>query len=175
MATDLDRVIFQGASGSNEPVGLINTSGRGQVTNVGTPTNWDEVVTGVVTYLNADNSLANLSGIAMHPDVFGVYAKLKTGISSDNTPLQLPPTIEDIPRYVSTGVSVAGSPEAHEIFLGNFSDGLVGFRMNPSVRILDDTTSYASNLLIEVVAVMRVDFVALRPASFVTLEGVTTT
>ena len=75
---------------------------------------------------------------------------------------------------LATGVSVAGSPESHEIFLGNFSDGLVGFRMNPSVRILDGTTSYASNLLIEVVAAMRIDFVALRPASFVTLEGVTT-
>jgi hypothetical protein len=42
------------------------------------------------------------------------------------------------------------------------------------VRILDSTTSYAGNLLIEIVGVARVDVVALRPASFVVLEDVTT-
>lgn len=174
LAVDIDRVAFAGASASNEPVGIQNTTGRGQVTSVGAPTNWDEVLDGVQTFLNANNALSDLTGICMHPNVWRVYQGLKTGITSDNTPLSLPPALEGISQFISTGCDIVASPEDYHVTLGNFGDALVGFRMNPSVRILDDTTSYASNLLIEIVGVMRVDFVALRPASFVCLEGVTT-
>ena len=44
-----------------------------------------------------------------------------------------------------------------------------------TIRILDGTTSYASNLLIEIDGAMRADEVALRPNSFVALEDVTRT
>ena len=98
---------------------------------------------------------------------------MKTGISSDNTPLKKPQVIESIPILPSTGADSVTSPEDYHIILGNFADLLVGFRMEPTVRILDGTSSYAGNLLIEIVGVARIDIVALRPASFVRLEDVT--
>ncbi|WP_405243816.1 phage major capsid protein [Lentisalinibacter salinarum] len=172
MAAEIDSAAFIGSSPA--PTGIHNMSGVGKVTSVGTPTNWDEIVSGVTAFLNANNALDDLTGIVMHPNVWDVYAKLKTGISSDNTPLELPPAIANVPRYVSTGADEVASPEDYHVTLGNFSDLLVGFRMNPTVRILDQT-SYASNLLIDIVGVLRADVVALRPASFVVLEDVTTT
>lgn len=172
MAAAIDAAVFTGSSPA--PTGLHTMSGVGKVPAVGTPANWDKVIEGVGTFLNANNALSDLSGIAMHPNVWEVFAKLKTGITSDNTPLTLPPAIAGVPQFISTGADLVASPEDYHITLGNFSDLLVGFRMDPTVRILDNTTSYASNLLIEIVGVCRVDVVALRPASFVVLEGVTT-
>ena len=125
------------------------------------------------TYLTANNSLEQLSGIVMHPNVWSVYEKLKTGITSDNTPLQQPPSVAAVPKFISTGLDDVVSPEDYHVLLGNFEDLLVGFRMEPTIRILDQS-SYASNLLLDIVCVMRMDVVPLRPASFVRLEGVTT-
>ena len=55
--------------------------------------------------------------------------------------------------------------------MGNFSDLVLGVRRDASVEALKLTT-YASNLLLEFVGYTRVDFVAVRPASFCTLEGI---
>jgi hypothetical protein len=141
---------------------------------VGLVTNYDEVLDGVQAFLNANNALSDLSAIVYHPDIWRIFSGLKTGISGDQTSLEPPPDIADVPRLVSTGSDVVASPEDYHVTLGNFDDLLVAFRMNPTVRILDATTSMASNLLIEIVGAARVDLVALRPASFVTLEGLTT-
>ena len=172
IAAAIDSAAFLGTSPA--PTGLHTMAGVGKVVAVGTPTNWDEVLSGVTAFLNANNALSDLSGIVMHPNVWGTYAKLKTGIASDNSPLTLPPAIANVPQFVSTGADTVASPEDFHITLGNFNDLLIGFRMDPTIRVLDNTTSYASNLLIEVVGVARLDIVALRPASFVVLEGVTT-
>jgi HK97 family phage major capsid protein len=172
MAAAIDAAVFTGTTPA--PTGLHTMSGVGKVTGVGKPANWDNVLDGVATFLGANNALTDLTGICMHPDVWKVYAKLKTGITSDNTPLVMPPSIANVPQFISTGADIVASPEDYHITLGNFGDLLVGFRMDPSVRILDSTTSYAGNLLIEIVGVARVDVVALRPASFVVLEDVTT-
>jgi HK97 family phage major capsid protein len=153
-------------------LGLHNAAGVGTVTGVGTPTNWDEVLDGVNTFLNANNSLDELTGIIMHPNIWTTFAKLKTGISSDNTSLELPPSIANVPKFVTTNADTVTSPEDFHIVLGNFEDLVMGVRMNPTIRILDGTTSMASNLLVEIVGVARVDFLLTRPASFVRLEGV---
>lgn len=171
----IDKAGIQGEGGSPMLIlGLHNIAGVGTVTSVGTPTNWDEIVDGVAVFLNANNSLEELTGIIMHPNIWKTYAKLKTGISSDQTPLELPPSISQVPRFVTTNADVASSPENYHVVLGNFPDYVVGIRMNPTIRILDATTSMASNLLVEIVGVARVDFLATRPASFVRLSGVTT-
>lgn len=167
----IDQAGFSGVAPA--PTGLHTLAGVNKVTSVGTPTNWDEIVDGVTTYLVANNRLENLSGIAMHPSVWSVYSKLKTGISSDETPLELPPQIANVPRFVSTGADVVVSPQSYHITMGNFADLVVGIRMNPSIRILDATTSMATNLLVEVIGVARIDILALRPGSFVVLEDVT--
>jgi HK97 family phage major capsid protein len=158
---------------SPAPTGLLTTSGVGTVTSVGTPTNWDEVLDGAAAFLNANNSLDELTGIIMHPNIWRVYAGLKTGISSDQTPLQMPPAIANVPQFVTTNADDVTSPLDYHVVLGNFNDLIMGVRLNPTIRILDGTTSMASNLIVEIVGVARIDFLATRPASFVVLSGVT--
>ncbi len=169
----IDQAGIVGAGGASPLLipGLYNTSGVGSVPGVGVPTNWDEVIDGAATFLNANNDLSELTGMIMHPNIWRTYAKLKTGISSDNTSLELPPAISQVPKFVTTNADSVTSPENYHVVLGNFNDLVVGVRMNPTIRILDDTTSFAGNLLIEIVGVARIDFLVTRPASFVVLEG----
>ena len=169
----IDQAGIQGA-GSGSPLlikGLINEDGINAVNSVGTPTNYDELVTGVTAFLNANNRLDELSGIIMHPNIWRTYEQLKTGISGDNTTLEMPPSLMNVPRFVTTNADTPTSPENYHCVLGNFRDMVIGVRMNPSIRILDDTTSFASNLLLEIVGVARVDFLLTRPASFVVMDG----
>ena len=57
------------------------------------------------------------------------------------------------------------------IYLGDFRDLTVGIRREASIDQLWLRT-YASNLLIEFVGYLRADYVARRPASFHTIEGI---
>jgi HK97 family phage major capsid protein len=169
----IDKAGIQGEGGSPLFIqGLQNIPGTGKVTSVGTPDNYDDLVDGAAVFLNANNQLEELTGIILHPNIWKTYAKLKTGISSDNTPLELPPAIANVPRFVTTNADTVSSPENYHIVMGNFADFVIGIRMNPSIRILDGTTSMASNLLVEIIGVARIDFLATRPASFVVLEDV---
>ena len=63
------------------------------------------------------------------------------------------------------------SPQTSAIVLGRFSDLVLGVRREASIESLKLTT-FASNLLVEFVGYLRADYLVRRPASFVTLEGV---
>lgn len=144
--------------------GLHNTVGVGSVAAGGTPTNYDEILDGVATFLNANNRLDQLSGMIWHPDVWKTYAKLNTGISPDKTTFELSPAIQAVPKVATTNADTVTSPEDYHVVLG--------VRMNPTIRVLDGTTSMASNLLVEIIGVARIDFLAARPPSFVVLSGI---
>ena len=160
MAAAIDSVGFI-VTGTGQPRGIHSIIGRGTVSGVGLPADWENVLDGVKVFLNANNAIADLTGIVMHHDIWRIYAGLKTGISSDKTSLELPPSTANTSQFVSTGADIVSSPESYHVTTGNCSDLPLGFRLDPSVWILDSTTSYASNLLIEIVGVMRVDVVAL--------------
>jgi HK97 family phage major capsid protein len=174
MAAELDRVALAG-TGSGEPTGIASTAGRSTIAAVGTPTDWSDIVSGVGTLLGNNLAEDDVTGIVISPTVWTVYAGLKTGITSDNTPLRKPPAIESIPIFVTSNApGVGSSPENQTIIVGDYRDLVVGIRTEAFIRLLDGTTNFASNLLLEVVGVMRADIMVRRPASFCTLEGVTT-
>lgn len=58
------------------------------------------------------------------------------------------------------------------ILMGDFSDLVMGVRMEASVEALR-LQSFAENLMLEFVGWTRLDFMVRRPASFVALNGVT--
>ena len=69
-------------------------------------------------------------------------------------------------------LEVIGDDERIYFWKGDFRDLLMGIRSEVSFKVLE-TTTYASNLLLEFVAFARVDFVLTRPASFVTMSDIT--
>lgn len=157
---------------SPAPTGLQTLSGVGVVASGGSQPNYDKLVDGVAAFLNANNTLEQLTGVIMHPNMFARFNKVKTGLSGDNTVLTRPPALANVPWFVTTNNDLyPASPQTYMIELGNFDDLVMGVRLNPTIRILDGTTSMASNLLVEVIGVARVDILAVRPASFVRITG----
>ncbi len=173
MAAEIDRAGLHGSGASGEPDGILGQSGVLTVASVGTPTNYSEMLDGLKTLLDNNLPLEAIDQFAiMSPATWKTYQDLATGISSDNTPLERPQALRDTQFLVTSNVSdVLGSPETSAIFMGDFSSVIMGIRMNPSFKILELDT-YAGNLIYEVVAVQRVDFMLSRPASLCTLTGV---
>lgn len=168
----IDQAGLRGTSPA--PTGLQTLSGVTAVASGGSQSDYDKVVDGVIAFLNANNSLEELTGIVSHPNMLGRYNKVKTGLSGDKTVLTKPPLIANVPWLTTTNNDVVpASPQNYMMELGNFGDLVMGVRMDPSIRILDGTASMASNLLVEVVGVARVDICAVRPASFVRITGLT--
>ena len=169
----IDKAGIQGEGGSPLTIlGLHNEAGTGSVSSVGVPTNYDELVDAVAVFLNANNRRDELTGIIWHPNVWKTYAKLKTGLSSDNTPLELPPAIADVPTFTTTNADTVSSPENYHVVLGNFADMVIGVRMDPSIRILDNTTKLRpATCCLKLSALRAIDFLPLRPASFVIMDG----
>ncbi|TDJ40571.1 MAG: phage major capsid protein [Gammaproteobacteria bacterium] len=174
MAAEIDRAGLHGSGTPPVPQGLYGATGVGTVTSVGSVTNYAEMLTGVRTLLDADVGLDAATSVAiMSPRTWEVYEALATGISSDETQLERPRSLRDTNFLVTSNVSDSTtSPETGVLFMGDFRDFLMGIRSEASFKILE-TTNYASNLLLDFVAFARVDFIATRPASFVTLSDIT--
>lgn len=175
IAAEIDRAGLEGAS--NGPTGLRATSGINEVASVSTPTNYDEILDGLKALLDANCVLEDVNQFAiMSPRTWLTYEKLKTGISSDNTPLMRPKAIENMQFLTTTNVSnTAGSlsPATDStIYLGDFRDLVMGLRQDFAFDVLR-LDNYATSLLLEVVAYVRCDFVVQRPASFCKLTSVT--
>lgn len=150
------------------PAGILNLDGRNSVTAIGTPTNWDFLIDGMYE-LAADNvPMENIGALIAHPKLWKNQAKLKTGITSDETSLVAPADAARLPKLWTTA-----APEGTGI-IADWRDLIFGVRKNITVRVLSQSFM-GSNLELAVLAYARVDFAGVRPASFCTLEGLTYT
>jgi HK97 family phage major capsid protein len=179
MAQEIDRAGLFGSGNAPEPQGLYGADGVATVDDVGTPTDYSDLLEGVRTLLDTNVPLQTAAANAiMSPRTWESYESLKTGIASDNTQLPRPRAIETTAFRVTTAVSDAlgesSPPDESAIFMGDFRDLILGVRRESAIEILKLQT-YASNLLLEFVGYTRVDFLIARPSSFVVLDGVTAT
>jgi HK97 family phage major capsid protein len=169
MALALDRAALHGAT--NGPSGLIAVSGRTQVASVGNPS-WDSFITGMENLAAADVDLERCNNWIMSPRTWGDLQRLKTGITSDNTPRAMPPAMAGHKLHVSSSVlNTLGAGSDSVVFGGDFSDVVIGVRQDITVRVLNER--FADSLSVGLLCWARVDVGVLRPASIVTLEGVT--
>jgi HK97 family phage major capsid protein len=133
------------------------------------------MLAGVQALLEANVALDEATAYAiMSPRTWATYEGLATGISSDNTQLPRPRALENTQFLVTSAVSdtIASPAVDSAVFLGDFRDLTLGIRREASVKVLE-TSTYASNLLVEFVAYSRCDFLLTRPASFCIMRGVT--
>lgn len=173
MANAIDSAGINGVStnAGAAPSGLIALPGRNSVTGIGAPTSWDFAIDGMYELL-ADNVPAERIGaMVAHPAVWKKMAKLKSGITNDNTPLTAPDEVAKLPKLWTTAAPLASGTTATGI-IADWRDLMFGVRKDISVRVLQDTF-LGTNLQIAVLAYARVDFAAARAASFCTLEGIT--
>ena len=153
------------------PAGVISLSGRNKVTSIGAPTNWDYLVDGCYELMADNVSLENIGAFIAHPAVWKKMRKLKSGIASDNTPLQAPDEVAKMRKFWTTAAPLTGGTTATGV-IADWRDLLFGVRQNIEVKVLQETLM-GSNLQIALLAYARVDFGATRHQSFCTLEGIT--
>ncbi len=156
----------------NSPTGVLNFSGRNSVTSIGVPTSWDFVANGIRELLVDNVPLERIGALIYSPLLWSKMAKLKTGISSDNTALPLPSYMQDRAQYVTTSVASTGSPVRTSAYIGDWGDLLFGVRQDVTVKVLDQAFM-GSNLQLAMLVFARVDFQPARAASFCSLEGIT--
>lgn len=168
LATEIDRAGLRGSGASNEPTGIINTTGINSVTG-GAQTNYDDFVDALFELWNDNVPADRIGPFAVSPATMKVLRKLKTGITGDQTTLGPPPGLP--PFLVSKSLDNASSPATSTAVVGDWPDLLMGVRREASVETLK-LQSYADNLLLEYVAWARVDFLVRRPASFCKITGI---
>lgn len=170
MASEIDRAGLNGVTedAALAPGGVLNLTDRNSVTSIGTPTNWDFLIDGMYE-LSADNvALSDIGALIAHPKLWKNQAKLKTGITNDETTLVAPVDAQNIPKLWTTS-----APEGTGI-IADWRDLVFGVRNNITVRVLSESFM-GSNLQMAVLAYSRVDFASVRDQSFCTLEGLTYT
>jgi len=167
-ATEIDSAGLNGTAvnAALAPSGVFNLTGRNTVTGVGAPTNWDWCLDAIGKLLAANVPLENIGTLIGAPSLWLKMAKLKTGLSGDQTPLRMPEAVEKLPTAWTTA-----APSGKAI-IADWRDLLFGVRKDLTVRVLNEAF-LGSNLQVAFVVYARVDFAAARPASFVTAEGIT--
>ena len=145
---ELDRVGLLGSGTPPEPQGILGTAGINQVTGVGTPTDYSNIITGVRNLLDSNVALEDATRVAiMAPAIWAVYENLATGITSDNTQLPRPRSLENTEFLVTSNIPTT-SPENYTLFLGDFRDLVLGIRREAAVEVLK-VDSYVDNLVLE--------------------------
>lgn len=172
IAVEIDRVGLVGSGTPPEPRGILNVSGINTVASGGTLTSYAKVLEAVQELLEANVALDVATKFAiMSPRTLGRFENLATGIASDLTQLPRPRSLEATQFLVTTAVPNNLSTDKLVLFMGDFRDLVLGVRTDTTIEALKLQT-YASNLVVEFIAYSRVDFLAVRPASFVTLTGI---
>jgi len=182
MGLALDQAALNGNGTNGEPLGIQNTQGISTTGSLGTPSNYDELVDAVNLIMTANfpGEPSGLSWIA-NPRDFQTYAKLKTGITGDNTPLVAPEWIQQLRKFRTTSQAVSAG--ATTMILGDFSQVLFGvkpqglrieiFREGSAADADGVTRNAATDLTVWIRAYLRADIAIVRPAWFWTGTGVT--
>jgi HK97 family phage major capsid protein len=126
-AAKIDNVALKGG-GSNEPTGILGTSGIGDVSSGGTSGNanlsYGNVVD-IMTEVSQDNALLGNLRWVTHPAVVGKL--MQTLVASSTDSRMVMPTPDSMLGYPVVQTTQAPSSSPYSLIFGNFADLYVGF------------------------------------------------
>jgi HK97 family phage major capsid protein len=167
MAVQVDQVALAGSGTAPEPRGIRNTSGVHEITGAGALASYDPLIDLAAKVWGAN---AAVTGIVMSPREYATLGKLK---DTTNAALPVPPIIADIPRRMTTSVSITEAPgTASTVYLGDWAQLWFGVRTQLRVEVLKerympDAMQYGF------LAWLRVDVQLAHAAAFGRLLGIT--
>jgi HK97 family phage major capsid protein len=177
IALEIDRAALYGDGTGPNPLGIKGRTAEGVVltafggANGGTPTNFDFLLDGIQT-LAAANFTAD--GVMLAPRTVRTLNGLK---DAQNRYLEAPQSVKDVAQYVTnqvpTNLTVGTSNGVcSDVFVGAWSNLLVGVRpsLNLRVKVLDQR--YADNMQVGILVWARVDFALAHGAAFNVISGV---
>jgi HK97 family phage major capsid protein len=172
LSLELDRACLRGSGLDPEPTGIRNAAGV-TVTSLGangaTPS-WDSVIDAVSTVRAAN---IEPDAILWAPRTQQTFDKVK---DLQNRYLEPPTSLSAVPRLVTnqipTDMTVGTSTDCSELYIGRWSDVLVGIRtdLRFQVRVLDER--YIDNLQYGLLVYLRADVALAHPQSFNVVTGV---
>ncbi|MBN9334961.1 phage major capsid protein [Devosia sp.] len=171
LAVEVDRVGIMGTGAAGQPRGIVNTPGINTITGVGVPAHYGHIVSGLQKLIEAKCDLETVNRNAiMSPRTWAGYENLR---ATDSQPLQRPKAIENMAFRPTTNVpdNLGANTDESQLVLGDFSELTLGVRMEATIEGLK-LQSFASNLMVDWLGWVRVDFLVRRPASFTVLEGI---
>ncbi len=176
LALKLDYAALRGSGVGNEPMGVRNTPGLNVVsmgTNGATPTNYDPVLDAIGA-VREDNG--EPTAIIATPRTWGTLAKLKTGLSGDQTQLAQPHEVIALPRLATNQIGDAitwgSSGDTSELYVGEWPRMILGFLPELRVQVLRLTERYADQLQLGLVAWIRGDVIVTRGSYFAVVAGI---
>lgn len=172
---EVDRVAMFGLGTAKQPKGLIYWTGVNEKlmgANGAAITDYDPLLD-AIKLIEDDNGRAPTAAI-MAPRTSNTLAQLKTGISSDNTPLEKPDKIKGLPFLVTNQVPIdevqGSASDASRILLGHWPDMTVFFQ--GPVRMLVLRERYADYLQVGVIVYVKCDVMVAYPESFASVTGI---
>jgi len=183
MGQKIDAAILEGSGSGAEPTGLLNASGLGSVTSVGTPSDYSDLTTAAKTILTANYSgdVSDLAWVA-HPRDRATFNGLA---DSTGQPLVAPQWAGELRQFTTTELPTTDGASSNEssMLVGDFREVVLGMRTRGiQVRIASDgtatdgsaaTVNATDQLLKWIVCYVRCDVGVLRPDFFVKMTGVT--
>jgi len=178
VASAIDSAGIQGSGSSNQPTGILNTSGIGSVaigTNGGAPT-WGSVVDNI-SQVAIDNALGGSLSFLTNPQVVGKLRQTAKGsgdsvmiMNEGNTLMgyQVAQT-SNVPSTLTKG-STSGSCSA--LIFGNFNDLIIG--QWGGTDVLVDPYTGSSTGTIRVVVFADIDIAVRHAQSFSSTQDYTT-
>ncbi|HSH30846.1 MAG TPA: phage major capsid protein [Thiohalobacter sp.] len=173
LALEVDRVSLVGSGAGNEPLGIVNTSGIGTVSQ---PTNgfplyaWSSFFDAMYE-LQQDNAGPPTAAI-MHPRT---WRDVSSMVDGEGQPLRRPDPLKDLPFLTTTQIPIDDSygtaPDASKMIMGDFRSLMIGVRTGLQIDVLRER--YAENYQYGFLASMRVDVALETPESFAVVEGIT--
>jgi HK97 family phage major capsid protein len=172
LALELDRVALRGTGTSPEPRGVLNQSG---VTSIANGANGTALAMAMLT--------AAMSAVrdASHAPTAFLYASrtqksLDSLVDTTGQPLRQPEAVAAVPKLVSNQVpvnlTVGSSTDCSEIYVGDWSELVIGIRPTVGLRVKVLEERFADTLQVGLLAWLRADVQLLHPAAFAVSLGI---
>lgn len=173
-ALAVDLAYFNGSGVSNQPKGILQTTGINTVTSFGgaaAATAYNKLL--AMQYeLAVDNALKGTLGWAMHPAVLFAFQQM---VDATDQPKQrrlfaekpIGTTLVNYPYATSTQLPT------NDILFGNFADAGIGVWSSMGIRVSDVAGTAFENLQTQILLAMDVDVCVRQPVSFCSTTGMT--
>jgi HK97 family phage major capsid protein/HK97 family phage prohead protease len=174
LALELDRAALRGTGVAPQPEGIRN---QDNVTlqpvggaNGAAPTNYSDLIAAVAA-LEGRNVTPNAA--IWNPRTAATYAGFT---DTTEQPLVPPPYLSGVTYLSSNQVPInlttGTSTDTTEVYLGRWSDLLIGLRPSIGIRVQQLNERFADNMQIGLLAYLRADVQLRYPAAFQVLTGV---
>ncbi len=165
LSVAVDKAALVGTGVDGQPLGLVNHTGVSATSTDAAPTDYDKVIDLVATVRGQNHEP---TAIFTSETEYATFGKLKTGIASDKTPLEMPKYLDGLPWYTTTSIpaTLGANSDASYVIAGDFRSLYIGVRPEFGIRVYSSRDRYLDTMQVAILGWTRVDVAVGHPAAF---------